>query len=318
MVSFISVFATAILPIIGVGGVGYLLGRWRSVDTDALNTVIVYILAPALVFYSLATTTLAQSTLFRASVAVIIYHLLAMGVAAGIGRLFNKSKTAVAALMLVTAFPNSGNYGIPVSNFAFGSTGRATAVIYLSVQGIILYTLGVYIASRGGTKSRLAGIKRVFTVPLVYAVIAALIARVLQIVPSTDTTAMATIKLVGDAAIPLMLLVVGIRLARTDIGSTLSAVGLGVGLKMVIAPVIGLGTAVMIGFDDPIVARTFVLESAMPSAVTPMILVAEFGSGDVAGVPIAEFVSAAVFVSTMISIPVLTLVIVILKSGAVI
>ncbi|CAJ51390.1 AEC family transporter [Haloquadratum walsbyi] len=318
MVSFISVFATAILPIIGVGGVGYLLGRWRSIDTDALNTVIVYILAPALVFYSLATTTLAQSTLFRASVAVIIYHLLAMGVAAGIGRLFNKSKTAVAALMLVTAFPNSGNYGIPVSNFAFGSTGRATAVIYLSVQGIILYTLGVYIASRGGTKSRLAGIKRVFTVPLVYAVIAALIARVLQIVPSTDTTAMATIKLVGDAAIPLMLLVVGIRLARTDIGSTLSAVGLGVGLKMVIAPVIGLGTAVMIGFDDPIVARTFVLESAMPSAVTPMILVAEFGSGDVAGVPIAEFVSAAVFVSTMISIPVLTLVIVILKSGAVI
>jgi hypothetical protein len=318
VVSFISVFATAILPIIGVGGVGYLLGRWRSIDTDALNTVIVYILAPALVFYSLATTTLAQSTLFRASVAVIIYHLLAMGVAAGIGRLFNKSKTAVAALMLVTAFPNSGNYGIPVSNFAFGSTGRATAVIYLSVQGIILYTLGVYIASRGGTKSRLAGIKRVFTVPLVYAVIAALIARVLQIVPSTDTTAMATIKLVGDAAIPLMLLVVGIRLARTDIGSTLSAVGLGVGLKMVIAPVIGLGTAVMIGFDDPIVARTFVLESAMPSAVTPMILVAEFGSGDVAGVPIAEFVSAAVFVSTMISIPVLTLVIVILKSGAVI
>jgi len=318
VVSFISVFATAILPIVGVGGVGYLLGRWRSIDTDALNTVIVYILAPALVFYSLATTTLAQSTLFRASVAVIIYHLLAMGVAAGIGRLFNKSKTAVAALMLVTAFPNSGNYGIPVSNFAFGSTGRATAVIYLSVQGIILYTLGVYIASRGGTKSRLAGIKRVFTVPLVYAVIAALIARVLQIVPSTDTTAMATIKLVGDAAIPLMLLVVGIRLARTDIGSTLSAVGLGVGLKMVIAPLIGLGTAVMIGFDDPIVARTFVLESAMPSAVTPMILVAEFGSGDVAGVPIAEFVSAAVFVSTMISIPVLTLVIVILKSGAVI
>lgn len=294
-----------------------MLGRWRSIDTAALNTVIVYVLAPALVFYSLATTTLAQSTLLRASVAVIIYHLLAIGVAAGVGRVLKRSQTAVAALMLVTAFPNSGNYGIPVSNFAFGSTGRATAVIYLSVQGVILYTLGIYIASRGGTNSRLAGIKRVFTVPLVYAVIAAVIARVLQIVPSTDTTAMATIKLVGDAAIPLMLLVVGIRLARTDIGSTLSAVGLGVGLKMVVAPLIGLAIAVMIGFDDPTVARTFVLESAMPSAITPMILVAEFGSGDVAGVPIAEFVSAAVFVSTIISIPVLTLVIAILKSGVV-
>ncbi|ERG96366.1 AEC family transporter [Haloquadratum walsbyi] len=317
MVSLISVFATAILPIVSVGGVGYLLGRWRSIDTAALNTVIVYILAPALVFYSLATTTLAQSTLLRTGVAVIVYHLLVIGVAAGIGRTLNKSETAVAALMLIAAFPNSGNYGIPVSNFAFGSTGRATAAIYLSVQGVLLYTLGVYIASRGGRSNRLAGIKRVFTVPLVYAVVVALLARGLQVVPAADTTVMVTIKLVGDASIPLMLLVVGIRLAQTDIGSTLSAVGLGVGLKMVIAPIIGFGVAVMIGFNDPVVAKTFVLESAMPSAITPIILVAEFGSGDVAGVPVAEFVSAAVFVSTVVSIPILTVVIAILKSGVV-
>lgn len=317
MVSLISVFATAILPIVSVGGVGYLLGRWRSIDTAALNTVIVYILAPALVFYSLATTTLAQSTLLRTGVAVVVYHLLVIGVAAGIGRTLNKSETAVAALMLIAAFPNSGNYGIPVSNFAFGSTGRATAAIYLSVQGVLLYTLGVYIASRGGRSNRLAGIKRVFTVPLVYAVVVALLARGLQVVPAADTTVMVTIKLVGDASIPLMLLVVGIRLAQTDIGSTLSAVGLGVGLKMVIAPIIGFGVAVMIGFNDPVVAKTFVLESAMPSAITPIILVAEFGSGDVAGVPVAEFVSAAVFVSTVVSIPILTVVIAILKSGVV-
>lgn len=317
MVSLISVFATAILPIVSVGGVGYLLGRWRSIDTAALNTVIVYILAPALVFYSLATTTLAQSTLLRTGVAVIVSHLLVIGVAAGIGRTLNKSETAVAALMLIAAFPNSGNYGIPVSNFAFGSTGRATAAVYLSVQGVLLYTLGVYIASRGGRSNRLAGIKRVFTVPLVYAVVVALLARGLQVVPAADTTVMVTIKLVGDASIPLMLLVVGIRLAQTDIGSTLSAVGLGVGLKMVIAPIIGFGVAVMIGFNDPVVAKTFVLESAMPSAITPIILVAEFGSGDVAGVPVAEFVSAAVFVSTVVSIPILTVVIAILKSGVV-
>jgi Predicted permeases len=317
VVSLISVFATAILPIVSVGGVGYLLGRWRSIDTAALNTVIVYILAPALVFYSLATTTLAQSTLLRTGVAVVVYHLLVIGVAAGIGRTLNKSETAVAALMLIAAFPNSGNYGIPVSNFAFGSTGRATAAIYLSVQGVLLYTLGVYIASRGGRSNRLAGIKRVFTVPLVYAVVVALLARGLQVVPAADTTVMVTIKLVGDASIPLMLLVVGIRLAQTDIGSTLSAVGLGVGLKMVIAPIIGFGVAVMIGFNDSVVAKTFVLESAMPSAITPIILVAEFGSGDVAGVPVAEFVSAAVFVSTVVSIPILTVVIAILKSGVV-
>jgi len=32
--------------------------------------------------------------------------------------------------VLVSVFPNAGNYGIPVSEFAFGPAGRATAVVY--------------------------------------------------------------------------------------------------------------------------------------------------------------------------------------------
>lgn len=121
MVAPVSVFTTAILPIVAVGGVGYLLGSVRDVGTDGVNTVVVYVLAPALVFHSLVTTTLA-------------------------------------ALILVTAFPNTGNYGIPVSNFAFGGTGRATAVVALSVQAVLIYSLGVYIAGRG--RGRPARVRR--------------------------------------------------------------------------------------------------------------------------------------------------------------
>ena len=318
MVAPVSVFTTAILPIVAVSGVGYLLGSVRDVGTDALNTVVVYVLAPALILHSLATTTLAGSTLARITVAVVLFHAGAILVAEAAGRAVGASRTALAALILVTAFPNTGNYGIPVSNFAFGETGRATAVVALSVQAVLIYTLGVYIAGRGSAGGMAAGVRRVFSVPLVYAVVAALLARWLGVVPPGDSTAMSTLQLVGDSAIPLMLLLVGIQLARTDIGSTLSAVGGAVGLKMVVAPVLGAGVALAVGFSDPVVARTFVLETAMPSAVTPVILVEEFADGEVAGVPVTEFVSAAIFATTLVSVVTLTAVIAILQTGVVV
>ena len=318
MVAPISVFTTAILPIVAVGGVGYLLGSLRDIETDSLNTVVVYVLAPALVFHSLATTTLAGSTLVRITAAVVLFHLGAILVAEVAGRAVGASPTALAALILVTAFPNTGNYGIPVSNFAFGETGRATAVVALSVQAVLIYTLGVYIAGRGSAGGVAAGVRRVFSVPLVYAVVAALLARWLDVLPPADASAMSTLQLVGDSAIPVMLLVVGIQLARTDVGSTLSAVGGAVALKMVVAPVLGVGVALAVGFSDPVVARTFVLETAMPSAVTPIILVGEFAEGEVAGVPVGEFVSTAIFATTLVSVVTLTAIIAILQTGVVV
>jgi len=57
-VSLLGIFATAILPIVAVAAVGYALGRYRDVEADALNTITVYVLAPALVVHSLATSQL--------------------------------------------------------------------------------------------------------------------------------------------------------------------------------------------------------------------------------------------------------------------
>ncbi|SFR39982.1 hypothetical protein SAMN04487947_0931 [Halogeometricum rufum] len=315
MASLLSIFGTAILPILAVGAVGFALGRTKDVDTDPLNTVVVYVLAPALVLHSLATTTLAGSTLVGIVAAVTAYHLVMIVVAEGVGRLLGETDPLLSALVLVSAFSNSGNYGIPVSNFAFGDAGRATAVVFLSVQGVLIYTLGVFIASRGGGSGGLAGAKRVFRIPLVYAVVAALLARGLGVVPPADSTAMVTLKLVGDASIPLMLLIVGVQLSRTDVGATLREVGVATALKMVVAPVVGLGAVLAVGISDPTVAKTVVLETAMPAAVTPIILVAEFSEGTVSGVPVAQFVSTAVFVTTLVSVPLLTAVIALLETG---
>ena len=241
--SLVSIFATAILPIFAISVVGFVLGRARDVDPGPLNTVTVYVLAPALVFHSLATTTLTAGTLVDVALAVVAYHVVMIVLAEGVGRFLGGATTGVSAIVLVSSFPNSGNFGIPVSEFAFGEVGRATAVLYLTVQAVLMYTVGVYIAARGNSEGALAGVRRVFTVPLVYAVVAALALRALGLVPPTGTTAMATLKLVGDSALPVMLLILGLQLAETDYGATLRQVGTATVLKMGVAPIVAAGVA---------------------------------------------------------------------------
>lgn len=317
--SLLSIFGSAILPIVAVAAVGFVLARYREVDPGPLNTATVYVLAPALVLHSLAVTDLGGGTILKLTVGTVAYVVLMVAISEAVGRLLGRREPMLSALVLVATFPNAGNYGIPVSAFAFGSTGRSTAVLYLAVQAVLMYTVGVYIASRSGGVSGLAGVGRVLRIPLGYAVVVALAARWFDLVPPASSTAMATLKLVGDSAIPVMLLILGIQLANTDYGPALRAVGPATLLKLGVAPVVAVAVALGLGFGDPTAARVFVLQSATPAAITPLILLLEFaGDAEVGGVTVPEFVSAVVMVTTLVSIPLVTVLIAVLQSGAVI
>ena len=310
-----AILVGAVLPIVAIAGTGVVLGKLREIDPGPLNTVAVYVLTPALVFHSLATTTFGGGTLLRlgvATTAVIVATLAVAGVIAyGLGR----REGALAALVLTASFPNAGNYGIPLSDFAFPDGGRAVAVVYVACEAILLYTVGVYVAAAAGGRDGSGALRRVLTVPLVYAVPAALGARWLGVVPPASV--MQTVGLVGDSAIPVMLLVLGLQLARTDPAGALSAVGLPTAIKLAVAPAIAVPLAVF-AFRDPTVAKVFVLESAMPAAVTPVVLVGEFtDDATVHGVPLGSYVSTVVLVSTLLSIPTATLLIALLQRGLV-
>lgn len=314
--SLFSIFATAILPIVAIAAVGFVLGRVRDIDIEPLNTVTVYILVPALVFHSLTTTQVGGETLVKVLLGVFAFIAVMVGLAEGVGRALGEQEPIHTALVMVSAFSNSGNYGIPLSEFAFGSVGRATAVLYLVGQSVVMYSVGVYLASRSGGARGLGAVKTVFKLPLMYAVVLAVLARLLGLVPPTGSTAMATIRLVGDSSIPLMLLLVGIQLAGADYGAALSRVGSANVMKLLVAPVVALAIAMVLDFANTTVARVFVLECATPAAITSLILLIEFsGEHSVGGVSGPEYVSAAVLTTTLVSVPVLTVLIAALETN---
>ena len=314
--SFVDALTQAILPVLAIAGTGFLLGKGRDIDVDPLSTVTIYILLPALVFTSLATTTLGGGAVVSLAIGLLVFTLFMVGLSEGAAWFLDETGAVRSGMVLTSTFSNAGNYGIPLSAFAFGAVGRSTAVVYIVVQAMLMYTLGVYVASRGAAGEWRESVTEIFRLPLVYAVLLAGATRALGVVPPPESTIMQAISLTGDAAIPVMLVMLGIQLANTNYGSTIRRVWAPVTLKTFVAPLVAVGIALPLGFADPTVARVFVLECAMPAAITPLMLSIEYG-GDGGAVSGAEYVSTTIMVTTLLSIPALAVLIAVLQSGVI-
>ncbi|MFB6198883.1 MAG: AEC family transporter, partial [Halobacteriaceae archaeon] len=83
----------------------------------------------------------------------------------------------------------------------------------------LVYSIGVFVASRGEGAHPRRALKEVFRLPLLYAALGAGLARYLGIVPTGSL--METIALTGNAAIPVMLIMLGIQLINADLGGSL-------------------------------------------------------------------------------------------------
>lgn len=308
--SLVSVFASSVLPVLLVAGAGFLLGRFRDPDPEPINTLVVYVLMPALVFHTLVTTDLGGGTALSLVAAMLAFTFGMLGLAAAVGRGLDESGPRFSALLLSASFPNVGNFGIPVAAFAFGAVGRSVAVLFVIVQNVLLYTLGVYLVSRGSGEEGRAAVGQVFALPLVYAVLAAGVVRLGGLPLDPRGTTLRTVELLGDASIPLFLLILGLQLAESDPGAALSRAAPAVGLKLLAAPVVG--AAVGVALLPPETAAPFVVLCAAPVAVTPLVLHVEFGgaapgdpdrSGALTG---PEYVSTAVFATLLGALPVVT------------
>jgi len=317
-VGLTSAFTGAVGPILAVAVVGYLLGRATGLDVGPLNTVGLYVMVPALAFHSIVTTSLGGGEVLKLGVGVVAYALVMIAIAWAVGRAVGESGALLGALLLAASFPNSGFVGIPLSEFAFGEVGRTTAVLYLTIQNLLVYTIGVYIASNGAGLQAREAVLEIFRLPLVYAVVAAVAVRAFGLAPPTDAAAMETLGLVGEAAIPVMLLILGIQLADTDVTAVTRSAAPSF-LKLVAAPLVAVAIALALSFTDPTVAKVFVLESATPTAVIPLALTIEYAD-DLAidGVTAPEYLSTAIFVTTVASVGVLTLVVAALQAGLVV
>jgi hypothetical protein len=172
-------------------------------------------------------------------------------------------------------FPNIGNMGLPLCLFAFGETGLALALTIFLLVFTLQMSLGIVLVAGKGNISHL--VKQ----PVLWATVIALV------LVAMDWTLPAwldnTTRLIGDVTIPLMLMTLGVSLARLRVAKWKHSL-----LFSVIRVAGGFLIALVVAdwFDLQGVERgVLILQSSMPVAVFNYLLALKFERepGEVAG-----------------------------------
>jgi predicted permease len=288
--NLVALFIDNLLPILIIAGVGFLLGKWFKITPRSLSQVIFYIFSPALVFRLLTQSQLTNqdilSTILFATTLLTILGLLTwLG-----GKILRLDRRMMAAVLLTALFMNAGNYGLPVTKFAFGDTALAFASVFFVTTATLTNSVGVVIASAGST-SLVQAVKGLLRIPTIYGLLLGLLFIRLDLqMPPVLTR---TISLLADASIPAMLVLLGLQFINLKLDGQLAPMLLAIGMRLLVSPFLAYGLSQLFNLTGPSFQAT-VLESGMPTAVLTTVLATEFES-------IPTFVTTVVFITTLLS-----------------
>jgi malate permease and related proteins len=299
--AILEVITQNILPIFLVAGLGFWLRRSRGVPTRPVSSLVFNGFSPALVFVSLANSRLDGGEL-SGLIAFTIISILIMGLLAYLtGRLLRLERTALIALLLVVMFVNGGNYGLTLNQLRYGDEGLSRAVVYYVTSTMLIYSLGVFIASMGRSNGR-GALGRVARVPAIYAVVLAIVVYTLGI--TLPAPLMRALEITAEGAIPAMLIVLGMNMAEMDGLASWRLVVPAATLRLLVAPLVAVALAGLLGLRG-LAYATSIIEASMPTAVITTVLANEFDIH-------AAVVTKTIVVTTLLSPLTLAMVITIL------
>jgi hypothetical protein len=291
------------------------LRRLGGVDEKVFSRTQLYILSPALIFAALTRNSTELSLLLEALLFIAILSVTLFSVAQGAGFLLREDRVTRNAVSLASMFSNSGFYGIPVCMLAFGDQGVVYAAIFVAGSSTMQSTLGIYTAS-AGRKTPGQAFRTILRVPMLYSIVLAKLLLYLNALPPESFMKM--INLLGNSAIPLGLLLLGMQLegiisqllrrrnkivpereAKMD-GRAAALGGMGALIKLAGGFAAALILVRIFGFSG-VMGKVFVVEAAMPTAVNAVVFATEFDCRP-------EIVTVGILISTLASIFTITMV----------
>lgn len=282
-----------VAPVFILAGLGFLWVRvGLAYPTEFVTHLATTLAVPCLIFHALVTSPLDRSALQSLSLATVLTYGAITLAMIGLGAALRlDSRTHLTPM----TFGNTGNIGLPLCLFAFGETGLSYGIVVFAIMAIWNFTYGVWTVSGDG--SVLTALKE----PMVGAtVLGGIFLWQGWDVPVVATD---TLGLIGQMAIPLMLITLGVAVARLTPGSFRKAIGLSI-LKLGVCTALGWMVGLWLGLD-PTAFGVLVLQAAMPVAVTSYLLAEKYGADGTS-------VAGLVVVSTLLSVATLPLLLAVL------
>jgi hypothetical protein len=284
-VSLVLQVAQIVAPVFLLAAIGYAWVRglgWHY-DVEFVTRLSMTLSTPCLIFMALMRSEV-DPRLLRDTVLAALAAYLAVGLAVwGLVRLLGLDRQTYWAPI---TFGNTGNLGLPIALFAFGQVGFDMAVVVFAVMAIISFTFGVWVVAGGGSPAN------AIREPLVWGTLAGSL--FLALGWSVPPVVAASLDLVGQMAIPLMLITLGVAISRLQPRALGRAIWL-CAAKLAIC--LAASLAVGLWFDLPRTALgVLVLQVSTPVAVTSYMLATKYNArpDEVAGLVVVSTLMAVV------------------------
>lgn len=255
-----------------------------------VTTLVINVGMPALLFHTLATSTVSLSSLGDMVLATLVVHIVFTIVAL----VFLNFSRKDWRLCIAHVCGNTGNLGLPVCFFAYGETGLAYAMAFFSVQCLLLFSIGDAVLAGS------ASIKPMLRSPILHSVWMGTLVRYMEL--PVPQFMMDTVSLLGQLVIPIMLITLGVSLAKMSAKNLPSTIKLSL-VRTAFALTIGFMVATLFGFEG--VARgVLIIETAVPVAVFNFLMAVRHNrdSVEVSGLILVTHLAAIVYLPVLLGI----------------
>lgn len=219
---------------------------------------------------------------------VILYYVIAIVFGVLLAWLLHPPKHLRSIYTLMATFSNLGFMGIPVARSLYGSEGVVYVSFYILIYNVIVYTYGMSLARRAarekngldtaGGSDIATSLKRIVNPGVVAALLALVIFAAGIKIPAPVVS---LCNYMGDATIPLSMMMIGVSIAKADLRSYIKDVRmyLFIVLRMVALPIFIALAMKNLGFDA-VVFGVFIIELAMPIGSIIGLFAKECGADD--------------------------------------
>ena len=271
-----------IAPVFVCAVIGFSWARsGRPFETEMVTNLVTAIGVPTLVYTTLVKVEIDPTQLGDMAIATVLF----LGLTGLVGALALKvSGQPIRSFLPALIFPNTGNMGLPLALFAFGEAGLALAVAYFTVCIIFQFTLGVAVSTGS------MNLQSLLRVPTLYATALALTMMMTE--SETPKWIMNTVELLAGMTIPIMLITLGVSLAKLSVKRLKIPMAISVG-RLLGGFLIAYAIGTALGFEG-IALSVLVMQSTMPVAVFNYLFAQRYGTNP-------EEVAGSVVISTVLS-----------------
>jgi malate permease and related proteins len=261
-----------IVPIFIVMSLGFLLSKFITIDLGSLSKLNFYVFIPVFMFYDLLIFKPGDKEMGMTLLFNVILAMLSFFVMYGVTRSLRFEPGLAAASTLAVVVFNSANYGIPVIQLAFQGEGVGIQVITITAMNVLTYTVGLLIA--GGWSEWRRGVQTILKLPILYALIAALVIRGFDL--NLPDALMTPLKWTADGMLPIALLTLGAQLGQGGISlKHPKEIWVTVAARLFLCPALAWLLLHLLGMHG-LLARVLFVSSAFPTAVATVLFGIEY------------------------------------------